>query len=115
MTCEVMDKICERSVQQGHVLTGEELWDDLHEEAEKTELIIKRKLSKIKKWSKISSYVSIGLGAASFLHPIIAVSAAVPVLTGKLLSSYEEKKRRETSWVNFVNNPEAVLGSRPLL
>ncbi len=109
MTCEVMDKICERSMLQGHVLTGDELWGDLQEEARKTEKIIKRKLRKVKRWSKISSYVSIGLGAASFLNPLLAAGAAVPAVASQCLSSYEDYLKKESSWVNFVNNPELVL------
>lgn len=112
MTCEVMDKICERSMMQGHVLTGDELWDDLQEEAAKTKKAIKRKLPKIKLWSKISSYVSIGLGAASFLNPILGASAAIPAVVGQCLSSYGENIKKESSWVNFVNNPETVLKNR---
>jgi hypothetical protein len=109
MTCEVMDKICERSMMQGHVLTGDELWGDLQEEAVKTRKNIMRKLPKIKLWSKISSYVSIGLGAASFLNPILGASAAIPAVVGQCLSSYGENLKKETSWVNFVNDPETVL------
>ena len=111
MTCEVMDKICERSMMQGHVLTGDELWDDLQEEAKKTEKTIKQKLHKVKRWSKISSYVSIGLGAASFLNPLLAAGAAVPAVASQCLSSYEDYLKKESSWVNFVNNPELVLKS----
>ena len=85
MTCEVMDKICERSMMQGHVLTGDELWDDLQEEAKKTEKTIKRKLHKVKRWNKISSYVSIGLGAASFLNPLLGAGAAVPAVASQCL------------------------------
>lgn len=110
MTCEIMDEICERSIAQGHVLTGEELWEDLQDEARKTEKIIRSKLPKIKMWKKISTYVTIGLGAASFLHPAIGVGAAIPAMAGELLAAYEENKQKETSWVNFVNNPEVVLG-----
>ena len=110
MTCEVMDKICERSMSQGHVLTGDELWEDLQEEARKKERTIRGKLPKIKLWRKLSSYVTIGLGAASFLHPIIGVSAAIPAIAGELLTGYEEKQKKDISWVNFVNNPETVLG-----
>lgn len=109
MTCEVMDKICERSMLQGHVLTGDELWEDLQEEAVKTERTMKTRLHKIKLWSRISTFATIGLGAASFLHPAIGVGAAIPALTEQMLRSYEEKVKKETSWVNFVNNPEAVL------
>ena len=109
MTCEVMDKICERSMMQGHVLTGDELWDDLQEEAKKTEKTIKRKLHKVKRWNKISSYVSIGLGAASFLNPLLGAGAAVPAVASQCLSSYEDYLKKESSWVNFVNNPELVL------
>lgn len=109
MTCEVMDKLCEKSLLQGHVLTGEELWDDLLVEAEKTEKKIRSKLPKIKKWRKISSYVTIGLGAASFLHPAVGISTAIPAIAGQFLAEYEEKQIKETSWVNFVSNPEDVL------
>lgn len=109
LTCEVMDKICERSMLQGHVLTGEELWDDLQEEAAKTEKKVTQRLSNIQRWSKITSYVSIGLGAASFLNPILGVSAAIPAVANQLLSSKEKNIKKETSWVSFVNNPEMVL------
>lgn len=109
MTCEIMDKICERSMLLGHVLTGDELWDDLQEEAKKTEKTIKRKLHKIKRWNKISSYVSIGLGAASFLNPLFGAGAAVPAVASQCLSSYEDYLKKESSWVNFVSNPEVVL------
>lgn len=110
MTCEVMDKICERSILQGHVLSGNELWDDLQEEASKTERMMKSKLRRMKLWSRISTFATIGLGAASFLHPVIGIGAAVPALAEQMLKSYGEKMKKETSWVNFVNNPEAVLG-----
>lgn len=109
LTCEVMDKICERSIIQGHVLTGEELWDDLREEAVITGKKARRNLPKIKLWSKISSYVSIGLSAASFLNPLFGVGAAIPAIARQCLDSYEEEITKETSWVSFVNNPEAVL------
>ena len=109
MTCEIMDRICERSMMQGHVLTGDELWDDLQEEAKKTEKTIKQKLHKIKRWRKISSYVSIGLGAASFLNPLLGAGAAVPAIASQCLSSYEDYLKKESSWVNFVSNPEMVL------
>lgn len=112
MTCEVMDKICEKNMAQGHVLTGEELWDDLQEEARKTEKIVRSKLPKIKMWRKLSAFATIGLGAASFLHPAIGVGAAIPAVAGELLAAYEEKQIKETSWVNFVNSPEAVLGKQ---
>ena len=108
-TCEVMDRICDRSMEQGHVLTGEELWDDLREEARLVEIDARKRLPKIKMWSKVSTFVSIGLGAASFLNPIFGVSAAIPAIAEECLNSYEEKLRKETSWVNFVNYPEAVL------
>ena len=114
LTCEIMDKICERSTMQGHVLTGDELWDDLQEEAAKTEKTIKRKLPKIELWSKISTYVSIGLGAASFINPILGASAAIPAVVSQCLSSYEENIKKENSWVNFVNNPEIVLKNRAI-
>lgn len=109
MTCEVMDKICERSASYGHVLTGEELWDDLQEEAARTEKKTRQKLSKIKLWNKISTFVSIGLGAASFLNPLMGLGAAIPAIASQCLSSYSENTKKETSWVNFVNNPESVL------
>lgn len=104
-----MDKICERSMTQGHVLTGEELWDDLREEAVITEKKVRHNLPKIKLWSKVSTYVSIGIGAASFLNPLFSVGAAIPAIAKQCLDSYEEEIKRETSWVSFVNNPEAVL------
>ena len=109
-TCEVMDEICERSLAQGHVLTGDELWMDLQEEARKTEKAARKNLPKIKMWRKISTYATIGLGAASFLHPVIGVGAAIPAMAGEMLAEYEENIIKETSWVNFVNNPEVVLG-----
>lgn len=111
LTCEIMDRICERSMMQGHVLTGDELWDDLQEEAKKTEKNIKRKLHKIKRWRKISSYVSIGLGAASFLNPLLGAGAAIPAVASQWLSSFEDNLKKESSWVNFVSNPEMVLRS----
>jgi len=114
LICEIMDKICERSMMQGHVLTGDELWDDLQEEAAKTEKVIKRKLPKIELWSKISTYVSIGLSAASFINPIFGASAAIPAVVSQCLSSYEENIKKENSWVNFVNNPEIVLKNRAI-
>jgi hypothetical protein len=110
-----MDKICERNMLQGHVLTGEELWDDLKEEAHNTEKAVIKKLSKVKRWSKITSYVSIGLSAASFLNPIIGFGAAGTAVANKLLTSHEDKLKTENSWVNFVNNPEAVLNSNRLV
>lgn len=109
MTCEVMDKLCERSMNLGHVLTGEELWDDLREEAAKTKKIVKSRLPKINMWSKISAFATIGMGAASFFVPALAIGAAVPEVARELMSSYEEKLKKENSWVNFVNNPESVL------
>lgn len=112
MTCEVMDEICERSLAQGHVLTGDELWMDLQEEARKTEKTAKKNLPKIKMWRKISAYATIGLGAASFLHPVIGVGAAIPAIAGEVLAEYEEDIIKETSWVNFVNNPEVVIGKQ---
>ena len=108
MTCEVMDKLCERSIMQGHVLTGEELWGDLQEEANKTGRILKRNLPTVKWWRKISTYATIGLGAASFLNPIIGVASAIPALAGQLLADYEERQKKESSWINFVNNPESI-------
>lgn len=109
MTCEVMDKLCERSMNLGHVLTGEELWDDLREEAAKTKKTIKSKLPKINLWSKISAFATIGIGAVSFFVPALAIGATVPEVTREILSSYEEKMKKENSWVNFVNNPESIL------
>lgn len=110
-TCEVMDKICERSAMEGHVLTGEELWGDLQEEAIKTAKTTKSKLHKIKLWRKISSYVSIGLGFSSFFNPLLGAGAAIPALAGEILSSCGENTKKETSWVNFVNNPDMVLNN----
>ena len=113
LTCEVMDKICERSMLQGHVLTGEELWDDLQEEAINTEKRIRSKLPKIRAWSKVSAYATIGLSAASFFNPLFALGATVPAVTNLALSSLEEERKKETSWINFVNNPDSVLAQRP--
>ena len=110
MTCEIMDKICERSSKTGHVLTGEELWDDLQMEANETEKRIRRVLRKVKSWRKISTFVSIGLGAASFLNPVVGATAAIPAIAGQLLASTEERLKKEKSWVNFVNNPDSVVG-----
>lgn len=110
MTCEVMDKICERSSALGHVLTGDELWDDLREEASKKARMLKKRLPQIKLWSKISSYVSVGVGAASFLNPAIGVGAAISGAAGMMLASYAGTMQKETSWVNFVNDPDSVLG-----
>ncbi len=113
MTCEVMDKICERSMAQGHVLTGSELWEDLQEEANKTEKMVRRKLPKINMWSRISAFATIGLSAAGFFSKALGLSAAIPAIVGEALSSYEHKVSKETSWINFVNNPEAVLSKKP--
>ncbi len=110
MTCEVMDKLCERSMNLGHVLTGEELWDDLREEAAKTKKMVKSRLPKLNKWSKISAFATIGMGAASFFVPDLAIGAAVPGVAREILSSYKERVEKESSWVNFVNNPESVIG-----
>ena len=110
MTCEIMDQICDKSVESGHVLTGEELWNDLQEEANRTEKRIRKVLPKVKSWRRISTLVSIGLGAASFLNPIIGATAAIPALAHEVLSSAEVMMKKETSWVNFVNNPDAVIG-----
>ena len=60
-------------------------------------------------WSKISAFTTIGMGAASFFVPALAIGAAVPEVARELMSSYEEKLKKENSWVNFVNNPESVL------
>lgn len=113
LTCEVMDKICDRSLERDHVLTGEELWGDLQEEAHKTEKVIRAKLPKIHLWSRISSYVSIGFSAASFLNPLFSVGAAISAIANQGLTTIEEKERKETSWVNFVNHPEDVLSRTP--
>ena len=110
MTCEIMDRICEKSIETGHVLTGEELWSDLQEEADRMGKRIRRMLPKVQLWRRISTMVSIGLGAASFLNPIIGASVVAPTVVEHLLASSEEKMKKETSWVNFVNNPESVLG-----
>lgn len=110
LTCEIMDKICDKSIETGHVLTGEELWSDLEEEAVRVGKRIRKMLPKVRLWRRISTMVSIGLGAASFINPIIGASVAVPAIAEHLLASSEEKMKKETSWVNFVNNPESVLG-----
>lgn len=109
MTCEVMDRICERSAMNGVVLTGDELWSDLLEEAKTTTLNARKRMSKVKLWSRIATYVSIGLGAASFLSPVLGATAAIPALASHYLGSKGESIAHETSWVNFVNNPETVL------
>lgn len=97
MTCEVMDKICERSNSQGHVLTGEELWDDLREEAAMTDKKVRRVLPKVNLWSRISAMATIGLSAAAFFSSPLALGAAIPAIAGEVLSSIEKKSRKETS------------------
>lgn len=113
MTCEVMDKICERSMESGHVLTGTELWDDLQEESKKVSRENRKKLSKINMWSRVSAYATIGLSAAGFLNPALGLGSTITAIAREALSSYEKRIRKETSWVNFVNNPEAVLAQEP--
>ena len=105
----MMDDLCERNSKTGHVLTGDELWEDLQEEANKTQNKVRRVLPKVKFWSKISTYVSVGISAASFLNPVLAVGAAVPAIASQFLTSYGDKLEKETSWANFVNNPNCIL------
>lgn len=114
MTCETMDRICERSIEKGVVLSGDELWDDIQEEADKVGAITRKKLKKVNTWKKVSTYVSIGLSASSFLNPIIGATAAIPAIAGQVLSSVEDNMKKETSWVNFVNNPEDFLRDKAL-
>ncbi len=113
MTCEIMDRLCERSAEVGHVLTGEELWGDLQEEAELTRRRVRKALPKVKFWRRLSTFVSIGLGAASFFNPLVGATAAIPAVAAQLLTSAEDKMRRETSWVSFVNNPDSILSRAP--
>lgn len=49
------------------------------------------------------------MGAASFFLPELAIRAAIPKVSREILSSCEEKMKKESSWVSFVNNPESIL------
>ena len=108
-TCEVMDKICERSRNAGKVLTGMELWNDLIEEAN----IVKKKsihaLKNIKTWSRISTAVSIGFTAMSFLNPVLGATSAVGIAASHGLAEKEKAINKDLNWVNFINRPEKIL------
>lgn len=108
-TCEVMDKICERSRNAGKVLTGMELWNDLIEEAN----IVKEKsihaLKNIKTWSRISTAVSIGFTAMSFINPVLGATSAVGIAASHGLAEKEKAIAKDLNWVNFINRPEKIL------
>lgn len=113
--CEVLDKLCARKSSYDTILTGDELWSDLQEEAKLQERKAHKVLRQINRWRKISTYVSIGLGAASFFSPYFGLSASIPAATSQFLSDKEGKIKKDTSWINFVSNPELVLNSRPCI
>lgn len=110
--CEVLDKLCARKSSYGTILTGDELWTDLQEEAKIQERKAYKVLKQISKWRRISTYASIGLGAASFISPYFGLSSAVPAAASQFLSDKEKKIKKDASWINFVSNPEIVLNNR---
>lgn len=115
MTCEVLDKIIDRNASIGTTLTGEEIWDDLQEEASKVEKKVKRVMRKITMWQKLSTFASIGLSASSFISPPLGLAAAVPASAAAILSDKLKQLEKQMSWVNFVYNPESILSKKPSL
>lgn len=113
--CDVLNKLCERKASFGSVLTGTELWNDLQNEAKEQERKARKVLKNMSKWRKLSTFASIGLGAASFIDPAFGLTATIPTLASHLLSERENSVKKDTSWINFVNNPEQVLSNRPCL
>lgn len=116
MTCDVLDKICERNASLGTVLTGDELWKDLQDEASAIERKARKTIKKINTWQKVSTVASIGFGVSAFFAPVLGIAAAaVPAVTGSVLTDMSKKLEKDMSWVNFVNNPEGTLSNKPLL
>ena len=108
-TCEVMDKICERSMNAGTILTGMELWNDLIEEANLVKKKSLQALKNIKTWSRITTAVSIGFTAMSFLNPIIGATSAVGLAASAGLAEKKKAIEKDLNWVNFINRPEHLL------
>ena len=108
-TCEVMDKICERSKNAGKVLTGMELWNDLIEEANNVKKKSIHALKNIKTWSRISTAVSIGFTAISFLNPVLGAISAVGIAASHGLVEKEKTVDKDLNWVSFINRPEKIL------
>lgn len=113
--CEVLNKLCDRKASFDTVLTGTELWNDLQVEAKVQERKARKVLKNLSKWRKLSTFVSIGLGAASFIDPVFGLAATIPTLASHLLNEKENKTKKDASWINFVSNPEQVLSNRPCL
>lgn len=113
--CNVLDKLCERNSSYDSILTGTELWDDLQDEAKKQENKVRQVLKNISKWQKLSTYASIGLGAASFINPVLGASAAITSVASYILAEKEKRIKKDSSWINFVFNPDQVLKNRPCL
>ncbi len=108
-TCDVMDKLCERSMMSGKILNGTELLDDLIAEAEKVKKESMRALKNIKTWSKITTAVSIGFNALTFINPIFGLASAVDRAASYSLSEKKESIQKNLNWVSFINRPERLL------
>jgi len=108
-TCEVMDKLCERSMMSGKILNGTELYDDLIDEAEKMKKDSVRALKNIKTWSKITTLISIGFDALSFINPFIVLASAAGHAISFGLSEKEKNMQKSLNWVSFINRPERLL------